>query len=283
VVGDLGTAAADGAFHRILAVVADRRGIDFRDYRPDTLRNRLDSRMRAAGCADLATYHARLIAEREEIDRLVEWLVVPVTEFFRDSWVFRELAERVLPTLPAATGILRAWVVGTATGEEAYTVAMLLAEAAARQRGQGFEVLASDLDQRSLEVARKGLYPDAAVQAVPPELRKLYLRSEGRDGWRVVEPIRGRVHFAQHDLMGPRLAPKEAIVAAFDLVFCRNVLLYFDDALRAKAVERLAAVLEPGGALVMGVTEALPETSTGQFIPYPGVRPGAGVFRRGNR
>src|SRR6266849_4535409 len=128
--------------------------------------------MRAAGCADLATYHARLIAEREEIDRLVESLVVPVTEFFRDGWVFRELAETVLPTLPAANGILRAWVVGTATGEEAYTVAMLLAEAAARQRGRGFEVLASDLDQRS----------------------------EGPGCWRVVDSIRGRVHFAQHDL-----------------------------------------------------------------------------------
>src|SRR5713226_2895554 len=113
--------------HRILAVVADR-GIDFRDYRPDTLRNRLESRMRAAGCADLATYHARLITERDEIDRLVESLVVPVTEFFRDGWVFRELAERVLPTLPTANGVLRAWVVGTATGEEAYTVAMLLAQ-----------------------------------------------------------------------------------------------------------------------------------------------------------
>ncbi len=197
---DLRTWPGDGAVDRILTVVADRRGIDFRDYRPDTLRNRLESRMRAAGCADLATYHARLIAEREEIDRLVESLVVPVTEFFRDGWVFRELAETVLPTLPAANGILRAWVVGTATGEEAYTVAMLLAEAAARQRGRGFEVLASDLDQRLLEVARKGLYSEAAVQAVPPDLRKLYLRSEGPGCWRVVDSIRGRVHFAQHDL-----------------------------------------------------------------------------------
>ncbi len=260
---DLRTWAGDGAMHRILAVVADRRGIDFRDYRPDTLRTRLEARMRAVGCVDLATYHARLIAEREEVDRLVESLVVPVTEFFRDGWVFRELAERVLPTLPAAGG--------------------LLAEAAARHRGRGFEVLASDLDQRSLEVARKGLYSDAAVQAVPPDLRKLYLRSEGPGGWRMVDPIRGHVHFAQHDLIGARLAPREAIVAAFDLVFCRNVLLYFDASLRAKAVERLAAVLEPGGALVIGVTEALPEDSIGQFTTYPGVRPGAGVFRRASR
>jgi chemotaxis methyl-accepting protein methylase len=281
-VGDLGTAGADGVFHRILAEVAERRGIDFRDYRPDTLRNRLESRMLAAGCADLHAYHSRLMAEREEIDRLVESLVVPVTEFFRDGWVFRELADRVLPALPVSSGTLRAWVVGTATGEEAYTVAMLLAEAAARQRGRGFEVLASDLDQRSLEVARAGLYSAAAVQAIPPELRQRYLRSEG-SGFRMMDSIRGRVHFAQHDLMGPRLAPKEAIVAAFDLVSCRNVLFYFDASLRAKAVERLAAVVEPGGALVIGPTEALPPDPRGHFAPYPGVGPGARVFRRAGR
>ena len=280
--GDSGTETGDGAFQHILAAVAERRGIDFRDYRPETLRNRLESRMRAAGCADLATYRARLIAEREEIDRLVESLVVPVTEFFRDGWIFRELADRVLPALPVSSGTFRAWVVGTATGEEAYTVAMLLAEAAARQRGRGFEVLASDLDRRSLEVARKALYPESAVQAVPPDLCRRYLRSEGSD-FRVVDSIRGRVHFAEHDLMGPRIAPQEAIVATFDIVFCRNVLLYFDASLRAKAVQRLAAVIEPGGALVIGVTEALPRDSTEPFSAYPGVRPGAGIFRRASR
>src|SRR5207237_9779914 len=126
-------------------------------------------RLRAVAWANLAPYHARSIAEREEIDRLVESLVVPVTEFFRDGWVFRELVDRVLPALPGSSGTLRAWVVGTATGEEAYTVAMLLAEAEARQRGRGFEVVASDLDRRSLEVARKGLYPEIAVEAVPSD------------------------------------------------------------------------------------------------------------------
>ncbi|MFL5309522.1 MAG: CheR family methyltransferase [Myxococcales bacterium] len=279
--GDLGMAGVE-AFHRILAAVAERRGIDFRDYRPDTLRNRLESRMRAAGCAEPGAYYARLMAERDEVDRLVESLVVPVTEFFRDGWVFRELADRVLPALPVSSGTLRAWVVGTATGEEAYTVAMLLAEAAARERGRGFEVLASDLDQRSLAVASAGLYPSAAVQAVPPGLRERYLRTEG-SGFRIMDSIRGRVHFAQHDLMGPRLAPKEAIVAAFDLVCCRNVLLYFDASLRAKAVERLAAVVEPGGALVIGPAEALPPDPRGHFVPFPGVRPGARVFRRASR
>jgi two-component system CheB/CheR fusion protein len=264
--------------HRILGMVAERRGIDFRDYRPDTLRRRLESRMHAAGCSDLPAYQALLDARAEEIDRLIEALVVPVTEFFRDDWVFRELADRVLPALPAPEGILRAWVVGTASGEEAYTVAMVLAEAGG-ERGTGFEVLASDVDERSISTARKALYGERALRPVPAHLRERHFRSDGSN-WRVADSIRGRVQFAQHDLMGPRLAPREAVVAAFQLVFCRNVLMYFDAPLRAKAVERLAAVLEPGGALVIGVPEALPERSRRHFEVHPAARPGSGIFRR---
>jgi two-component system CheB/CheR fusion protein len=262
----------------ILAFVAERRGIDFRDYRPDTLRNRLEARARALGCADVGRYRAHLLGERDEIDRLVEALVVPVTEFFRDSWVFGELAGRVLPSLRTTSNVVRAWVVGCATGQEAYTVAMLLAESSAREGGRGFEVLASDLDERSLETARHGIYPEASVNAVPPLLRERYFRRE-TDGFRVAQTIRGRMQFAQHDLVGLRLAPAEAIIASFDLILCRNVLIYFDGSLRAKAVDRLAAALEPGGALVIGPSEALPAASRGRFEAYPGISPGMRIFR----
>jgi two-component system, chemotaxis family, CheB/CheR fusion protein len=272
--------ATDTAVKRILGMVAERRGIDFRDYRPDTLRNRVKTRMRAAGCANLSAYHARLAREQHEIDRLVETLVVPVTEFFRDAWVFDELAERVLPVLASNDGVLRAWVVGAATGEEAYTLAIVLAEAAARQRGRAFEIVASDLDRRSLEIAREGTYPERALHSVPAELRERYFRPV-ETGWRVADATRGRIRFAQHDLVGPQLAPAQAIVAAFDLVLCRNVLMYFDASLRAKAVERLAAVIEPGAALVIGVAEALPDLHRRRFDRYPDVRAGSGIFRRG--
>lgn len=272
------TPTGSRAVDSILAFVAERRGIDFRDYRPDTLRNRLEARARALGCTDVERYRVHLLGEHDEIDRLVEALVVPVTEFFRDSWVFGELADRVLPSLRTTSNVVRAWVVGCATGQEAYTVAMLLAESSAREGGRGFEVLASDLDERSLETARPGIYPEASVNAVPPLLRERYFRRE-IDGFRVAQTIRGRIQFAQHDLVGLRLAPAEAIIAAFDLILCRNVLIYFDGALRAKAVDRLAAALEPGGALMIGPSEALPAASRGRFEAYPGVSPGARIFR----
>jgi chemotaxis methyl-accepting protein methylase len=269
----------DEQVEQILALVAEKRGIDFRDYRRETLQRRARSRARAAGCADLAAYREVLGRSGDELDRLVETLVVPVTGFFRDAWAFRELADHVLPQLAARRPLLRAWVAGAATGEEAYTLAMLLAEASARQSGGGFEVIASDLDRPSLEVARAAVYPDKAVQGLPAELRARYLRKDG-SMVRVAEAIRGRVQFAEHDLVGTRLAPREAIVAAFDVVLCRNVLLYFDQPLRAKAVARLAAVLEPSGALMVGGFETLPAASDQAFQPYPGVSAGAGIFMR---
>jgi two-component system, chemotaxis family, CheB/CheR fusion protein len=263
----------------ILAVVDERRGIDFRDYRVETVRNRLASRMSAAGCANAGVYAARLRVDGEEVERLVQALLVAVTGFFRDEEVFAELSRHVLPALVASAPTPRAWVVGTATGEEAYTVAMLFAECTAQGRGSGFQVLASDLDERSLAVAREGIYPDAALQPVTPELRKRYFRRSG-DGMRVVESLRGRIAFARHDVMGHRLAPSEAVVAAFDLILCRNVLLYFDESLRAKAVERLAGMLQPGGAFVIGSSETLPMRASRFFESYPGVSTWTPIFRR---
>ncbi len=270
---------ADEQVEQILVLVAERRGIDFRDYRRETLQRRARSRARAAGCRDLAAYRRMLDEDRDELDRLVETLVVPVTGFFRDAWAFRELADRVLPHLAARHPLLRAWVAGAASGEEAYTLAMLLAEASVRQAGGGFEVIASDIDRPSLEIARAAVYPSQSVEGVPADLRARYLRTDG-SRVRVAEAIRGHVQFAEHDLMGLRLAPREAIVAAFDVVLCRNVLLYFDRPLRAKAVARLAGVLEPSGALMLGGFETLPPEGAEAFQPHPGVSAGAGIYVR---
>jgi two-component system CheB/CheR fusion protein len=270
----------DSRLEGILALVAERRQIDFRDYRRDTLWSRLEVRIRACRCAGLDEYEERLANEPDEIHRLVESLVVPVTSFFRDPAVFRAVAERVLPQLISNRGLVRAWVIGAATGEEAYTMAILLAEASSQQRGAGFELIATDLGRASLEVGRAGWYPKEAVQTVPAELRARYFRQE-RDGQRLSDIIRRRVRFAEHDLVGQHLAPPEAIVASFDIVLCRNVLLYFDAALRAQASSRLAAVVEPGGALVVGGSEALPDAAMASFRCWPGLSPAAGIFKRG--
>jgi chemotaxis methyl-accepting protein methylase len=202
-----------------------------------------------------------------------------VTGFFRDHEAFQQLSDRVLPRLLGRNALLQAWVVGTATGEEAYTLAILLAEASARGGGASFQVIASDVDDRSLEVARGGVYPRVAAARVPVELRARYFQDEG-SMVRVAASLRERVRFARHDLVGQRLAPEEAVVATFDLVLCRNVLLYFDESLRTKAVSRLAAVLEPGGALMIAPSESLPPGARRAFTTYPGVSAACGIFMR---
>jgi two-component system CheB/CheR fusion protein len=271
-----------GPLEQILALVAERRGIDFRDYRRDTVNRCVDRRQKARGCGNVAAYLSLVSSDRGEFDRLVEALVIPFTGFFRDPHVFRKLAAEVLPALTGGKSHVRAWVVGAASGEEAYTVAFLLAETAGQKRGVSFEVIASDLDERSVAVGREGLYPEPALEAVPPDFRARYFRREA-GGMRVVDSIRGRVRFAQHDLMGTQLAPSEAVVASFEAVFCRNVLMYFDASLRVKALQRLAAVLEPQGALVLGVSESLPEGLAAQLEEHPAIGPGFGVFQRRNR
>jgi chemotaxis methyl-accepting protein methylase len=142
-----------------------------------------------------------------------------------------------------------------------------------------FEVLASDIDGSSLEVARHGHYPAEAAAAIPAGLRARFVEHAGR--WcRITGELRHHVRFAQHDLMGRVLSPREAVVASFALVLVRNVLIYFDRRLQDKALDRLAAVLEPGGALVLGDAESLPPTFADRFSPFPDVDRRLRIYRR---
>jgi two-component system CheB/CheR fusion protein len=271
----------DEAREGILSLIAGRRGIDFRDYRSETLESGLRGRVEALALADLGHYRARLEEDPDELEHLLRALVVPFTAFFRDPRVFEAIGNAVLPRLYDQAGQLpvRTWAVGVATGEEAWSIAMLLAEAGGPEPWR-FEVLASDVDGASLEVARQGEYPLEAAEAIPPALRVRHVERSGDRGCRIADPLRPHVRFAQHDLVGRVLAPREAVVASFALVLVRNVLIYFDRRLQNKALERVAAVLEPGGALVLGDAESLPLAFADRFIPFPGVDRRLRVFRR---
>jgi two-component system, chemotaxis family, CheB/CheR fusion protein len=119
------------------------------------------------------------------------------------------------------------------------------------------EVLASDLSPRALEVARAGRYPTARLAEIPARFRDRHLVERG-DVFEIAAPLRRRVRFSQHDLLGPLLAPVEAVIARFDLVLCRNVLIYLNARLQGLLVDRLASVVAPGGVLVLGPYESVP-------------------------
>lgn len=261
---------------RVLDLVVGLHGPDLRDYRRDTLQRRLGLRLAATGLPGEA-YLARLRTDPGEVERLLAALVVPVSQFYRDPEVFDALATVVLPDLLAksAGAGLRAWSAGTATGEEAWTMAMLLASACPGR--SGFSVLGSDLDPRSLALATAGVYPVAALAGLPAGLRSAWLvPCDG--GARLADALRPHVVFARHDLAGRQLAPNEAVVARFDVILCRNVLIYMEMPLQARVRTRLAGMLSPGGALVLGPAE-LPGPEEG-LEAWPGLDPALRIYRR---
>jgi chemotaxis protein methyltransferase CheR len=226
--------------HDVLApLLASRAGLDPPAWAVEA---RVRERSRALGVSD-EEYVARAAADAAELDRLIELLRVGETRFFRHRAQLAALGERVLPSLRSPVA---AWSAGCASGEEAWTLAMLLAE-----RNLAFDLWATDLSPTALARARAGRYAAARVEAdVPPALRTRYFRHIGDDDV-VNDRLRPHVRFEQHNLASAMEGRQ------LDLILCRNVLIYFDEARRAEALARLVRALKPGGWLLVGYSETL--------------------------
>jgi two-component system CheB/CheR fusion protein len=259
-----GTAPAEGAshdeLHDLLERIHERSGIDFSSYKPATIQRRLHGRMSATSRPTLAGYAAYLESDPEEYARLVNSLLIKVTEFFRDPKLFDYLRETVLPELIEEARRdrreLRIWSAGCSTGEEAYTLAIIVAEVLGDELPwPDVRIFATDIDHEATAFARRGLYPPAAVKNLPEGIRDRYFaKSDGH--YEVAKRLRALMVFGEHDL-GER-APFPRI----DLLLCRNVLIYFSAPLQQAALETFAFSLRPGGRLVLGPSEtvmALPE------------------------
>ena len=239
----------------VLARIRERSGIDFSTYKPATILRRLKGRMTATNRPSLSSYAAHLEAEPEEYARLVSSLLIKVTEFFRDPKVWDYLRDRILPGLieeaQAEGRELRLWSAGCATGEEAYSLAIAVAEALGKERTPlDVRVFATDIDRDAIAFARRGVYSSAAVAAIPQPIRDRYfVRSEG--SYEIGKRLRSMIVFGEHDL-GDR-APFPRI----DLLLCRNVLIYFAASMQRAALETFAYSLRPSGRLVLGPSETV--------------------------
>jgi two-component system CheB/CheR fusion protein len=237
----------------LLARIRERSGIDFSTYKPATILRRLKGRMTATARESLAAYAAHLEAEPEEYARLVSSLLIKVTEFFRDPKVWDHLSKKILPSMideaRTAGRELRVWSAGCATGEEAYSLAISIAEALGKERVPlEVRVFATDIDRGAIAFARRGVYAPAALAPIPEALRDRYFA--GTDGsYEIGKRLRSMVVFGEHDL-GER-APFPRI----DLLLCRNVLIYFSQPMQRAALETFAYSLRPDGRLVLGPSE----------------------------
>jgi len=262
--GNDSTPAAAKGTGEVIAFAAERRGFRSSGYCLSVLERRVRERIVSAGAAGVEEYLRLLESDPSELDLLVEALTVKVSAFFRDPLVFEYLNELVFPTLLARKGAegnrsVRVWSAGCAGGEEPYSVAILLHELSRREIPPvDVTIFATDVDERALARGREALYPASAVANVRHGILSSSFRPEA-DSWRVLPEVARLVRFSVHDLLdGRTAAPAESIFGTFDLVLCRNVLIYFDAAAQAAALSALVRSLAEGGHLLLGQTESPP-------------------------
>jgi two-component system CheB/CheR fusion protein len=230
-------------------------GINFEDFKHGTVLRRLEHRMQTVGAESLDQLAERVSASREEAIALSQDILVGVTQFFRDPLMWRRLEEKCLDDLvreaSKAKRPLRCWIAGCATGQEAYTLAMLLDEARARiDPNLAVKIFATDVHDRALATARDGLYSEEELAGIDPERREAYFQAE--DGrWRVVPELRAMIAFSNHNLL------VDAPFTRIDLLACRNTLIYFTQSAQLNALWAFGFALRRGGVLVLGDSEAL--------------------------
>ena len=254
----------DKEYTFLLDKIMRNTNIDFSEYRPQLLKRRVRHRLHAAGCSNYWDYVALLNKDLREYDRLIETLTIKESYFFRDTKVFDILKNEITPQIVSqkqaeGAGMIRAWSCGTAHGQEAYSIAILLREALGSSI-EDFDVriLATDIDKDALEKAPWGSYDRRALRKMAPHLRFKYF-TRFQDGYVISDRVRVLVSFERHNIVSG--IPKRGM----DLVLCRNLLIYFERELQEKVLRNLHSALNPGGFLVLGMTETLPEQIREQF------------------
>jgi len=243
-----------GAFESLLIYLKQSRGFDFTAYKRSSLMRRVLVRMQTMGVKGFAAYLDFLQVDPEEFTRLFNTILINVTGFFRDTANWDVLRDAVIPRLvgpPDAAELIRVWSAGCASGEEAYSVAMLLAEAmGAAGFRERVKIYATDVDEEALTQARHAIYGPRTAEDVPaPLLEKYFERHDDR--YTFNKELRRSVIFGRHDLI------QDAPISRVDLLICRNCLMYFNSEAQARILSRFHFALVPAGVLFLGKAETL--------------------------
>ena len=246
---------SEDTLQRILEVVSQHVSVNFRLYKSSTILRRLARRMTVTHQKTMRDYLDYLESHPEEIDELVKAFLINVTQFFRDSEAFHYLKTEILPRLIAQARehdrVLRFWAAGCASGEEAYSLAMIVTDLLSTELAAwSVKIFATDLDETTIAFARRGLYSESLLKDVPMEYRNRFFEWVDH-GYRISKTLRQMVIFGQHDLA--RSAPFPRI----NLVLCRNVLIYFTPELQDYVLNQFAFSLAPNGYLFLGKAETI--------------------------
>ncbi|HEV7890047.1 MAG TPA: chemotaxis protein CheB [Pyrinomonadaceae bacterium] len=251
------------SLRELLTLLRARTRHDFVNYKRSTLLRRIERRLQVTECEDLPAYLEHVREHPEELQGLLRDLLISVTNFFRDPEAFRRLGGVIVPRLFEGRGAadqIRVWVSGCATGEEAYSVAMLLSEHAdTLSDPPSMQVFATDIDEDALAFGRIGLYPNTIAADVSPERLKRFFVREGQY-YRVKRELREVVLFAPHNIL------RDPPFSKLNLVSCRNLLIYINRQTQERVLEIFHFSLRPGGFLFLGASETA-DGLTGLFAP----------------
>lgn len=258
---------SDNEFELFRRFILDAAGISLSGSKKTLITSRLSRRLEARGVRSFGEYFQLLTGDRDpaESQIAVDLLTTNETYFFREPRHF-DLLRQIMEARSPRDGVPRVWSAACSSGEEPYTIAMVLASI---QGLSGFDIMASDLSTRMLDRARRGLYPQSRTSQIPADLRRRFcLKGIGDyDGMMLVDPeLRSRVAFRQINLNQALPA-----IGFFDCIFLRNVMIYFNQDTKRQVVERVASALKPGGMLFIGHSETLNDLGVDLVQKQPSV------------
>ncbi|SMC82092.1 chemotaxis protein methyltransferase CheR [Desulfocicer vacuolatum DSM 3385] len=257
----------------ILSFLNKNRGIDFSGYRTAMIQSRIDQRVHFTHCSDTNEYLSYLKKTPHEIDTLIDTLTINVSHFFRNTFVFEYLQKLLLPTLLQQKKFqphpsLRIWSCGCAMGEEAYSMAMLINECMEKEKQLpdiNIDIFATDLDANAIKKAKKAMYLKESIKNIKYGLVEKYFLCRG-DAFQLLPFLKQRVSFSVYDILDQKsYAPPESIFGSFDMVLCRNVLIYFNTECQDKIFNKLYRSLNTNGYLILGEAETPPTTHQNHF------------------
>jgi len=247
----------DQDFLQFIQNIKIRTGIDLSLYKEPQMKRRLTSLRIRRGYEDFASFYQALRTNRELFDEFLDRMTINVSEFFRNPDRWKALEEKILPRLLEGKKTLKCWSAACSTGEEPYSLAMILTRHGLLDQA---EILATDIDKNALEKAKKGVYLERAIQSVPPDYYQAFFKKEGNVSI-ISSRLREKIRFQKHNLLA------DPFETHFDLIICRNVLIYFTEEAKQKLYNQFSRALRPGGILFVGSTEQIFRPQQYNFEP----------------
>jgi chemotaxis protein methyltransferase CheR len=245
----------DKDFLQFIASIKKMTGIDLALYKEAQMKRRLTSLRLKRGYTTFASYFDAISKDKELFYEFLDRMTINVSEFFRNPGRWEVLENKIMPRLAKQSGRIKCWSAACSTGEEPYTLSLILL----RNRYEA-SLLATDIDEGALSKAKQGVYTDRSLQDCPKDLVAKYFTKDTLS-YRISEEVKNRVTFKKHNLLA------ESFDSQFDLIICRNVMIYFTEEAKHELYQKFSRALKPGGVLFVGSTEQIFQPGQYQFEP----------------